>query len=628
MTYRAIVAPVYTAGAAVAGSVDLPIKTYRRSIPCTSQPQVTPQFSQYWLDRGLQCVTVGQKVWVRGSGGWVTTEPGTTQATQEGQAVHDLRIYNSDYQKIPLGTEQSIFALAIPGVNLNGYTAVVAGTVYADPTRGGIEIGIYDNSHNWYFVSRSPTFSANQTLTITNNIASAGTMSKLCYRSSAIGTPYHSLNIDGGSATINTIFAAAGANIVDSMTVGLSTVGGGTVAVPLFARFNVALTDEEFASLCHNPWQLFAPITKQLPTVAATISMPTVKRRSVPWTSQPQVPVGVNWANPLSRSLTSLIYFKNGVAYDAVSNQLFSHPTFDCGEFVTSQGVAIGKVQNTAGAGIPLPGFFQRSVFTRVFVATGDGHTGDLLSESGTTTGNARIQANGNSFELDQANVANYINVTGAGASPACIGFSVGSAIQTGWRDGIIQASRSGSVSFTHAGTGYLLNGTFDAKPYLLMHADFDRALNDAEMASVTANPWQLFAPLSRQLPLITSTIGRPNSDIFVSGWSWTGTTLSNSIGETTPDDTSYATSPDILSSPYFTAGLNIPLFSGSYSMNVRSKIRTGSGSSTMTVYLLDNTDAIVGTGAGRAITGGTVTLYQIPITVIGTATKVKVALT
>jgi hypothetical protein len=113
-----------------------------------------------------------------------------------------------------------------------------------------------------------------------------------------------------------------------------------------------------------------------------------------------------------------------------------------------------------------------------------------------------------------------------------------------------------------------------------------------------------------------------------VSGWSWTGTSLFSSINETTPDDGSYATSPDILSSPYFTAGLNIPLSSGSYNMNVRSKIRTGSGTSTMTVYLLDSSDAIVGTGTGTTITGGTVTLYQIPITVIGTATKVKVALT
>ena len=85
--------------------------------------------------------------------------------------------------------------------------------------------------------------------------------------------------------------------------------------------FKRALTDPEIKSLSENPWQIFQPIVRQIPydmlrgawqrresyllgTTPPTLSasMPAMVGKRV-WTSQPQVPVQLDWSNPITRGL-------------------------------------------------------------------------------------------------------------------------------------------------------------------------------------------------------------------------------------------------------------------------------------------------------------------------------------
>jgi hypothetical protein len=143
-------------------------------------------------------------------------------------------------------------------------------------------------------------------------------------------------------------------------------------------------------------------------------------------------------------------------------------------------------------------------------------------------------------------------------------------------------------------------------------------------MASVTANPWQLFAPLTRQLPALTGTISRPGTDVTVTGWTFTGASLAASINEATFSDASYGEAPYSVGSAITT--LDLSLAPGSYTVSFRGEyLSAAAASGQFRFTALDGSNTSLGVSSWQAVTA-TIAQYDVPITVAGgTAVRLKI---
>jgi hypothetical protein len=144
------------------------------------------------------------------------------------------------------------------------------------------------------------------------------------------------------------------------------------------------------------------------------------------------------------------------------------------------------------------------------------------------------------------------------------------------------------------------------------------------QIASVQANPWQLFAPLTRQLPALTGTISRPGTDVAVTGWTFTGASLAASINEPTFSDASYGEAPYSVGSAITT--LDLSLTPGSYTISFRGEYLVATAASGQFRFTaLDGSNTSLGVSSWQAVTS-TVAQYDVPITVAGgTAVRLKI---
>lgn len=160
---------------------------------------------------------------------------------------------------------------------------------------------------------------------------------------------------------------------------------------------------------------------------------------------------------------------------------------------------------------------------------------------------------------------------------------------------------------------------TYWAAPVGLV-AKWDRYLSDAEINSVSANPWQIFEQPARPLwaPASTITVYRPGSD--VSG-SWTAVGGA-SVAATLADEAqgNYAESPD-LSTPQVCTW-NPPLPAGNWTIPVGG-LRTASAGQ-VRIVCLDAGGASVGATAWQALTL-TPTLYSLTVTTSATSTQFRI---
>jgi hypothetical protein len=145
-----------------------------------------------------------------------------------------------------------------------------------------------------------------------------------------------------------------------------------------------------------------------------------------------------------------------------------------------------------------------------------------------------------------------------------------------------------------------------------------------AQIASVQANPWQLFAPLTRHLPALTGTISRPGSDVTVTGWTFTGASLAASINEPTFVDASYGEAPYSAGSAITT--LDLSLAPGSYTISFRGEYLVATAASGQFRFTaLDGSNTSLGVSSWQAVTA-TIAQYDVPITVAGgTAVRLKI---
>jgi hypothetical protein len=140
-----------------------------------------------------------------------------------------------------------------------------------------------------------------------------------------------------------------------------------------------------------------------------------------------------------------------------------------------------------------------------------------------------------------------------------------------------------------------------------------------------TVSPWTLFAPATNRMNVLTGTISRPGADVagFVTGWTFTGASLSASINEVTRNDASYAEAAYGVTGGIVT--LDIPRAPGTHTISFASDYLTATATSGQFRFsLLDDTNAVLGTTSWQAVTS-TVVQYDLPVTISTTATRLKI---
>lgn len=345
--------------------------------------------------------------------------------------------------------------------------------------------------------------------------------------------------------------------------------------------------------------------------------------------SQPQSLTGVDWGNPISRGLIALVdgvsrrdlmqtalpTSYSGAQLGASSGLAMGYETGQFASFAfanrsriasqlsvfsftdytasgTPNSFLFGDTE-AAGAGYNF-GLYCNGAQWISFVKTG----GSGASASGGVFGQRRRFAH--SFTYDGANIRQYLDGVAAGVTA-----KTGN-VDTGAFGLNINRWNSSSL---HAGRFFV-------------GAVWNRALTPAEIASLSANPWQLFAPQSQVINAAAAvSIYRPISDISTGGWTATpGGALFSCIDEAAPDDADFITSPN-LSDPSV-LGISPSLPAGTWDVRVRAQRTASTGQ--IRVRFLDSGSTDVG-GTGWQTLTATRTNYTLSATTSATADRFRI---
>ena len=346
-------------------------------------------------------------------------------------------------------------------------------------------------------------------------------------------------------------------------------------------------------------------------------------------TEQPQVNLQINWGNPITRGLIALIDGASGLELVTSTVPTFSNGTRSTGSngqsvgYTTSQyatygfanrsrltnqltmfsltdytaggspnGFLFGDTQS-AGAGYNF-GLYGNGVAWNAFVKTG----GSGASATGGTFGQRSRFAH--SATYDGANIRQYLDGVAAGVTAKTGNVDTGSFSLN------INRWNSGNL---HAGRFYI-GGVWN------------RALSVAEIASLSANPWQLFEPQMRSIPLPSGvTVYYPASDIVVNSWTpSTGSDLFAMVDDPTLNRADFITSPN-LTSPV-TMGWGSSLAAGTYDVSVDFD-RTGA-TGQLRIVLLDSGGTAVGTSSWQAAPSSAATTV-FSVTTTGTSDRFRI---
>ena len=298
--------------------------------------------------------------------------------------------------------------------------------------------------------------------------------------------------------------------------------------------WNRTLSAEEVKSLNSNPWQLFKAKPQRVwapapPSGKWTLNnsnligsnktkVPKVApagQTKVSWRVQPPAGTGVNWQHPIAKYLTLLV---DGTGRDVTT-----------GTFLSSSG-SIDKAATTKGIGTGSLGtgyYSNSSTLDRRFVANNN----TRFAIIGTIASRDLLQTNKYlAFLRDTGGVGNQAAVifeyvdntiefyafgytgsnprTGSGiiipdTAAHTFGYSYNGSNYTGWLDGTLVFSTTRTFDLNIASTALVssllsANGSNTASATLLQWATFSQGMPSSVMQSLTANPWQLFAPATK----------------------------------------------------------------------------------------------------------------------------------
>lgn len=223
--------------------------------------------------------------------------------------------------------------------------------------------------------------------------------------------------------------------------------------------------------------------------------------------SQPQGPVEVDWGNPLARGLRRAINFNTLRPREVVENTPITYgwnyplgpvhiSTVGAGNrayklpWNNGQGIHFAGWQTTGEASFVVLQHRVVSIDNNDWMLTGTGGDGQHFPWNGNAAGghfwNTRW------FEAPPPGGASFLR-------PSVIAVSVKNGSQRAFWDGRVFASATqAGAAVVRSTISVISDGYADVAIYLCYM--WSRALTDTEIASISANPWQLFKPVTRRV--------------------------------------------------------------------------------------------------------------------------------
>ncbi len=335
-------------------------------------------------------------------------------------------------------------------------------------------------------------------------------------------------------------------------------------------------------------------------------------------TSQPAGAVGIDWANPITRGLCTL-YSPTGDSYNLVFspslNTIVGNSKNEFGKSVTATGsVSPSPSQTEMLAPV------TSSEWTLFSLVKDDGPTspaGSFYAAWGLhNSGSDRIHLSlkqwpTNSFGGDyRPYLADVTTPVSVGYGKRALSVTISSSSIYHYLDGSRVSTNTPSSSaavtlrflevFSKAGGDITPSGSQNS----LMVA-WSRALSDSEIKSLSANPWQIFKPVSRTIPItatsVALTIVQPTGEISAGTWTpSSGSDLWATVDEPTPSDADY-----ISTAAAGTTELALPAFVYPVGSNVVLSVRGSSTTgATLTVSLKQGGSIITGCTWTQVLTG------------------------
>lgn len=236
------------------------------------------------------------------------------------------------------------------------------------------------------------------------------------------------------------------------------------------------------------------------PTVSA--NMPAVVGLKNVWTQQPQVPVEIDWSNPITRGLVTA--YVAGKPVDAVRGSKFTNTSLYGGIANGLAGYATSPSAYTRSTNDPVTVFVLGSFYSST-------NWNPKLYESSTWSSssvNAGIEVFRDHSSPNHLKVGAYNNnnnTISAGFSPTfgrvyatCFGYD-----GTNYYldvDGVGKASGALAAGVLNAGVAEIHGSSANGTAPAILSLRWNRALNSGEQISLSANPWQIFRPLTKQI--------------------------------------------------------------------------------------------------------------------------------
>ena len=305
-------------------------------------------------------------------------------------------------------------------------------------------------------------------------------------------------------------------------------------SIILVAVWRKTLSSVEIKRLYENPWQLFKPREQRVWAPAPPSGKWTLNRsnligtnknkvpkvapnsgdRNFQYTSQPQVLADINRANPITKGLC--------VGIDSVRAGYFGNVNFKIPQYPPTSSGFLSPIATPLGIARQFYGISGGA--TKQVFPEGTSTASITMLQIGLISSNTGAQmrpftlshtGNSDTFAIFQADgttagrIRGYVYVGGPNYCGGSVTLPVGSTYiailrhtygvgQALWLNGIKDSVTTSATGATLSNTWY---GTYVSPTDLgILNAVWNRALNDAEIASLSANPWQIFAPPVRRI--------------------------------------------------------------------------------------------------------------------------------
>jgi hypothetical protein len=233
--------------------------------------------------------------------------------------------------------------------------------------------------------------------------------------------------------------------------------------------------------------------------------MPNITQRTVR-TTQPQTAVGIDYANPITRGLVACIDANRRVLINGsetrpltLTNPVRRASQQEFGTVTLQTTMQAIKAPPATSSNVTMLSIFipATEITERTYGQLGQTGTGNMLSVSsgdGATAGVVRFKIYLGSMRAIGASQANE------GVPNLAIARHINGQSQNLWLNGVKDAA-SGAFTGNSIGFGfYGFSQGSGAGGVSILNAVWNRALTDAEIKSLSENPWQIFAPERRAI--------------------------------------------------------------------------------------------------------------------------------